>query len=313
MKIDYLGYFYRGKQTKHMSSILIMAAGRGSRYGTLKQFDELGPNKEFLFEFTLFDAISAGFDHVVLVTRKQHVDSLRHYLESRLPEHVRLDVIPQEISDLPARSDFSGVRQKPWGTGHAVWVARNVIDGMFVVANADDYYGSESLWLAMEFIRSLPDSSEFASVPYRLSETLSPEGSVSRAICHAEGAYLKNIEEVKEIQMSGGNLIDRETSRQFSGEEVTSMNFWVFGPKVFDLLERDLLEFVHSPEAGAGEEIYIPNQVQVWIRKGEARVRLTGAGSDWFGVTYANDKQRAQENLAKRTDLKLYPSPLWKR
>lgn len=288
-----------------------MAAGNGSRYGTLKQFDQLGPHDEFLFEYSLYDAVSAGFDHVVIVTKKEHISNLREYLSSRLPEKVALDVIPQEISDLPEDVKYEIERSKPWGTAHAVWTARNVIDGPFVVANADDYYGSACMRLAMDFIRSDPDAVEFASVSYRLSETLSPEGSVTRAICIAHEGYLQNINEVKEILKVGEEIYDKDTSTYFTGEEVTSMNFWVFGPAIFDLIEKDLAEFVKSDQTDEKTEIYIPNQIQTWIEKGKARVRLTGSGSDWFGVTYARDKIRAMESLKKYTESKLYPSPLW--
>ncbi len=296
-----------------MKSILIMAAGMGSRYGTLKQFDEMGPNREFLFEYTLYDAISNGFDHVVIVTKKEHVETLNEYLSFRLPKDVKLDVVPQELDDLPKGCNPESNRTKPWGTAHAVWVARNVIDNGFVVANADDYYGGVSMRLAMDFIRSNKEASQFASIPYKLSDTLSPEGSVTRAICVAEGSYLKNIEEVRQIIKEGEEIIDKETSRLFTGEEVTSMNLWVFGPRVFNLLEKDLIEFVNSPETKEEDEIYIPKQVQNWIENGQATVRLTGAGKGWFGVTYANDKKRAMEHLAERTRLKDYPAPLWNR
>ncbi len=296
-----------------MKSILIMAAGMGSRYGTLKQFDEMGPNREFLFEYTLYDAISNGFDHVVIVTKKIHVETLEEYLSLKLPMDVKLDVVPQELDDLPKGCNPESNRTKPWGTAHAVWVARNVIDNGFVVANADDYYGGVSMALAMDFIRSNKEASQFASIPYKLSDTLSPEGSVTRAICVAEGSYLKNIEEVRQIIKEGEEIIDKETSRVFTGEEVTSMNLWVFGPRVFNLLEKDLIEFVNSPETKEEDEIYIPKQVQNWIENGQATVRLTGAGKGWFGVTYANDKKRAMEHLAERTRLKDYPAPLWNR
>lgn len=294
-----------------MKSILIMAAGNGSRYGTLKQFDEMGPNGEFLFEYTLYDAISNGFDQVVIVTKKEHVETLSEYLNARLPEGVKLHVIPQDLNDLPKGSNCDSTREKPWGTAHAVWVARIVIDNGFVVANADDFYGRESMRLAMDFILTNQDISQFASIPYKLSDTLSPEGSVTRAICKSEGSYLKSIVEVSEILREGEEIIDRETSLVFTGEEVTSMNLWVFGPKVFTLLEKDLVEFVNSPETEDRDEIYIPKQVQQWIEQAKARVKLTGSGRGWFGVTYANDKKRAMDYLAERTRLKDYPAPLW--
>ena len=289
-----------------------MAAGNGSRYGALKQFDELGPNNEFLFEFTLFDAISAGMDHVVIVTKKEHVDDLRDYLGGRLPDHVKLDVVAQELDDLPTGSNFKGDRKKPWGTAHAVWTARDVLQNRFVVTNADDFYGAESMRLAVEFMQDSEDPREFASIPYKLKDTLSPEGSVTRAICNTLGDYLSTIEEVQEILRLEDGIVDLASSTKFNGEEVTSMNFWVFGPEVFPLLEKDLREFVNSPETGDRDEIYIPKQVQQWIKNRQARVRLTGAGSDWFGVTYAKDKERAVERL-KSLSNHHYPAPLWKK
>ena len=296
-----------------MKTILIMAAGNGSRYGTLKQFDELGPSGEFLFEFTIYDAIAHGFDHVVLITKKAHVAELYAYLKERLPSHIKLDVLAQEVTDLPADSIFSGSRQKPWGTAHAVWTARKVIEGAFAVVNADDYYGGSSLDLASAFIENSTEVTEFGMVPYRLSDTLSAEGSVSRAVCNQEHDYLKEIVEYKEVISEPEGLVDLETGCRFSGEEVTSMNFWIFNSRVFALIEKDLALFVQSDEARKGEEIYIPKQVQKWIGQGKIKVRLTEPCGDWFGVTYANDKRRAVQILEEKGKTNIYPSPLWKK
>lgn len=299
-----------------MKSILIMAAGMGSRYGTLKQFDQLGPAREFLFEYSIYDAISCGFDHVVLVTRKSHVTELREYLSSRLPAGIRLDVLAQQVTDLPEDSDFSGTRKKPWGTAHAVWTARNCIDSYFVVVNADDFYGARSMELAAEFIEGVEQKSEFGLVPYVLSETLSEEGSVSRAVCRAENGYLEEIVEYKEVIRDGRErheLVDLETGTRFTGDEITSMNFWILSPLVFQFIEEDLRLFVLSDEAVGKDELFIPKQVQHWMGSGRIKVRLTEPGSDWFGVTYANDKEKAVQKLAEKTKERSYPSPLWKK
>ena len=295
-----------------MNSILIMAAGSGSRYGALKQFDELGPRGEFLFEFGIYDALACGFDHVVLVTKRAHVAELRQYLKARLPEGVRLDVLSQEVSDLPEKAVIKGSREKPWGTAHAVWTAREVIKGPFVVVNADDYYGKRSFELASELIGNGPNPSDLGLVPYRLADTLSKEGSVSRAVCQADKGYLTDIVEYMELVEDQDEIVDLQTGSRFSGEEWVSMNFWILGTRVFELIEQDLISFVDSKEARSGGEIYIPRQVQKWRTEGKVRVKLTDQGTDWFGVTYANDKKRAVELLSERTDRKLYPSPLWK-
>lgn len=296
-----------------MKSILIMAAGSGSRYGALKQFDELGPNGEFLFEYGIYDALACGFQHVVLITRKAYVTELSAYLSDRLPKGVKLDVLAQEVSDLPAGARHSFSREKPWGTAHAVWTARGVIDGPFVVVNADDYYGRRSYELAGEFIDKDESMSEFGLVPYRLSETLSAQGSVSRAVCRQVGGYLEDIVEYLELVEDDNGIVDLQTHARFSGEELVSMNFWILGHRVFELIEEDLVSFVGSPEAGAGGEIYIPKQVQQWRAAGKVRVKLTGSCADWFGVTYAKDKSRAMEKLVEKANIKFYPSPLWKR
>ena len=296
-----------------MKSILIMAAGSGSRYGALKQFDELGPKGEFLFEYSIYDALACGFDHVVLITKKAYVSELSTYLRDRLPETVKLDVLAQEVSDLPVRARHSFSREKPWGTAHAVWTARGVIRGPFVVINADDYYGRRSYELAGEFIDKDERMSEFGLVPYRLSETLSAEGSVSRAVCRQAEGYLEDIVECLELVEDSKGIVYLQTGARFSGEELVSMNFWILGHRVFELIEEDLVSFVDSQEARSGGEIYIPKQVQHWRAGGKVRVKLTGFCADWFGVTYAKDKVRAMQKLREKTKINSYPSPLWKR
>lgn len=294
-----------------MKSILIMAAGNGSRYGTLKQFDELGPAGEFLFEFSVYDAIAEGFDHVVLITKKEHVEILHAYLRQRIPNNIQLVVLAQEVKDLPEGVLFQGIREKPWGTAHAVWTARKIIKDHFVVINADDYYGRTSMKRAMVFITGNREKLVFGSVPYILSETLSKEGSVSRAVCLAKDDSLSQIVEYLEVVKNEKGLFDIETNQAFSGHELTSMNFWIFTPEVFTLINRDLKDFVNSISTENSEEIYIPRQVQKWISTGEARVKLTDTADNWFGITYTNDKEKAKKELLRKTEDGVYSSPLW--
>jgi len=294
------------------TTLLIMAAGSGSRYGALKQFDGLGPDGEFLFEFLIYDALAAGFDHLVLITKREFVEDIGNYLQTRLPATVRIDVLAQEQGDLPTGVSMPPGRKKPWGTAHAVWVARNHIDGPFAVANADDFYGREAINNTIRFLQSNRNRLTFGSVPYTLRETLSSEGSVSRAVCMEEEGYLRRIVEYKEIVQDEKGIRDLESGDVFTGEEVTSMNFWVFYPEVFALIEQDLIAFFKEENNLDTEEVYIPKQAQQWIVENRARVRLTPACDDWFGVTYANDKSRARERLLRMTEQGHYPSPLWK-
>ncbi|WKX78396.1 sugar phosphate nucleotidyltransferase [Zobellia laminariae] len=164
-------------------TLLLMAAGSGSRYGKLKQFDDLGPKGEFLMEFGIYDALKNGFDHIVLITKKENVSLAENHLRPRIPANIKLDVLAQEITDLPEGCSFSGERKKPWGTAHAVWTARNVINGPFAVLNADDFYGQSAYANAADFAREHNNDDTFALVGYTLKNTLSEHGSVSRGVC----------------------------------------------------------------------------------------------------------------------------------
>ncbi len=187
-------------------TLLLMAAGKGSRYGKLKQFDSFGPNDEFLMEFSIFDALENGFDHIVVITQKDNVDYLQDYLRQRIPGQVRLDVLAQEYSDLPKGVTFKGERTKPWGTAHAVWTARDVIKGPFAVINADDYYGKDAYKNAAEFMKAHPQDGQYGLIAYTLSDTLSPHGSVSRGVCQQNGELLVSVQERTKLQRGGGPL-----------------------------------------------------------------------------------------------------------
>ncbi|RLD28423.1 MAG: UTP--glucose-1-phosphate uridylyltransferase, partial [Bacteroidetes bacterium] len=188
-----------------------MAAGSGSRYGKLKQFDELGPTKEFLLEFSIYDAIHYGFNHVVLVTKATNKDFLQDYLSSRIPKSITLDVVVQDINDIPSDIKIDTNREKPWGTAHAVWSARHVIDSDFVIINADDYYGKQAFEGAANFINTNESDTTYALVGYSLKDTLSDFGSVSRGVCSADNGKLVSIEEHSKIEAIKGKIIDTDS------------------------------------------------------------------------------------------------------
>lgn len=288
-----------------------MAAGRGSRYGKLKQFDDLGPAGEFLMEFSMFDAIANGFSHIVVITQKDNVDYLKEYLGSRLPGEVKLDVIAQELTDLPEGCTFTGERPKPWGTAHAVWTARHVIAEPFVVINADDYYGQPAFARAAEFISQNPGKGEFGLIAYTLEDTLSPHGSVSRGVCSHKGNTLLSVDERTEIARHNNGIRDANSGLEFQGDELVSMNFWVCHPVIFEKIEADFRHFLETAEDPSKGEIYIPFVIQDMLRSGKAEVRVIPSGSDWFGVTYAADKEQAVRALKDLTEAGKYPSPLW--
>ena len=292
-------------------TLLLMAAGSGSRYGKLKQFDDLGPKDEFLMEFSIYDALKNGFDHIVAITKKENVDFLKEHLSSRLPKNIKLDVLAQEVNDLPEGVTFEGERLKPWGTAHAVWTARNVIDKPFAIINADDYYGKNAFESAADFIRNNGNKETFGLIAYILKNTLSEHGSVSRGVCKSEGGKLTSIHEHTKIEAKDNIIIDSDSGTEFTGEELVSMNFWVCQPSIFPFITEYLKDFIGNKENHAKGEIYLPFAIKEMIAKNLIDVDVIPSASQWFGVTYASDKDVAVSELQRMTDNNGYTSPLW--
>jgi len=292
-------------------TLLLMAAGSGSRYGKLKQFDDLGPKEEFLMEFGLYDALKNGFDHIVAITKKENVDTLKDHLSSRLPKNIKLDVLAQEVNDLPEGVSYTGERVKPWGTAHAVWTARNVIDRPFAIINADDYYGKSAFESAAGFIKQNGTKETFGLIAYILKNTLSQYGSVSRGVCKSEKGKLTSINEHTKIEAQGNVIIDTDSGTEFNGEELVSMNFWVCQPSIFPFITDYLKSFIENEENHAKGEIYLPFAIKEMIAQNLIDVDVIPSESQWFGVTYASDKEMAVSELQRMTDDKSYPSPLW--
>ena len=292
-------------------TLLLMAAGKGSRYGKLKQFDGLGPNEEFLMEFSIYDALEVGFDHIVVITQESNVEFLKEHLAGRLPAEVKIDVLAQKLTDLPDGSSVDVAREKPWGTAHAVWTARHVISDPFVVINADDYYGKRAYAKAASFINGDQGDAGFGLVAYTLKDTLSTFGSVSRGVCKQNGTDLISVEERIKIEDQNGQIVDTDTGIQFTGEELVSMNFWVCSPGIFDQIEQDLRSFIQTGENMEKGEVYLPFVIKAMLQRGKTSVRVIPAESNWFGVTYADDKEIAMNSLSTMVQNGDYPSPLW--
>ena len=293
-------------------TLLLMAAGRGSRYGKLKQFDDLGPNGELLMEYSIFDAIEAGFTQIVVITQKDKVDFTHNHLDERIPENIDLDVISQETLDLPYGVGFSGEREKPWGTAHAVWSARHVIENPFVVLNADDYYGKDAFINAANFLNNPENENSYGLVGYTLKDTLSNNGSVSRGICKIdEDANLIAIDEHIKIQKNGSTITDTVTGNVFSGDELCSMNFWICQPEIFEAIEEDFITFLEDERLIKNSELYLPLILKKIMESGESPIKALHSKGQWFGVTYAEDREEVVQALKERTEKKEYPAPLW--
>jgi len=290
-------------------TLLLMAAGSGSRYGKLKQFDELGPKEEFLMEFAIYDALKNDFKQIVVITKKENVSFLNDYLSERLPRNIKLDVLAQELTDVPDGVSFTRERKKPWGTAHAVWTARNVINGPFVVINADDFYGQAAYKKAADFMKS--DDNAYALLGYTLKDTLSEHGSVSRGVCKVSGADLLSVEERLKLVQKADNVLDEDTGLEFTGEEQASMNFWICRTSIFTKIESEFKIFLNDPDRIANSELYLPFMIQEMLQAKEIDVKCIPSGGDWFGVTYASDKETAMESLKDKTNQGQYVSPLW--
>ena len=291
-------------------TLLLMAAGSGSRYGKLKQFDDLGPNGEFLMEFAIYDAIQNNFEQIVVITKKENVSFLEEHLSKRIPSNIKLNVLAQELTDLPDGVTFTGERKKPWGTAHAVWTARNVVNGPFVVINADDFYGQSAYKKAADFMKS--DDSAYALLGYTLKDTLSEHGSVSRGVCEVNGDNLVSVQERLKLVQQGDKIIDEDTNLEFTGDEQASMNFWVCRPSIFDKIESEFRIFLKDDDRIANSELYIPLMIQEMLQANEIEVKCIPSGGDWFGVTYASDKEKAMNSLKEKSDSGKYPAPIWK-
>lgn len=292
-------------------TLLLMAAGSGSRYGKLKQFDELGPAGEFLMEFSIFDALKNGFKHIVVITKQENQEFLRQHLSERIGTAVKLDVLVQKIEDIPNGVEISKERKKPWGTAHAVWTARHVIKTPFVIINADDYYGQEAFEGAANFIQNQKNNAVFALVGYQLKDTLSEFGSVSRGVCTVKNNSLNSIIERTKISKSNGVITDQDSGITLDSNATVSMNFWICTPKIFDYTGPYFETFLSNTDNHEKNEIYLPFVAQEMMQNGHISVKVIEAKSQWFGVTYYEDKEVAVNTLAQLTEAKKYPSPLW--
>jgi UTP-glucose-1-phosphate uridylyltransferase len=262
-------------------------------------------------EFSISDALKNKFNHIVIITKAANKSFLETYLSNKLPKQVKLDVLVQDIKDIPKEISLNTEREKPWGTAHAVWTARNVISGNFVIINADDYYGQNAFQGAAQFIKDNKSSTNFALVSYNLNNTLSEFGSVSRGICEIENKQLKSIIERTKILEKDAQIIDEDSGIVLNPNTAVSMNFWICNDSIFNYIESYFTKFLQTPENLEKSEIYLPFVTQEMMENGHITVEVIEAKSTWFGVTYYDDKKIAVETLGKLTKKGAYPTPLW--
>lgn len=283
-------------------TLLVLAAGMGSRYGGLKQLDPVGPDGETLLDYSVHDAIGAGFDRVVFLIRRDIEKDFRAMIGARYEGRVDIGYAFQQLDDLPPGFSPPAGRTKPWGTAHAVWCARDTIAAPFTAINADDFYGADSFRQLGQFLASADPAAQpatFAMAGYRLDKTLSEHGTVARGICEVgSDGLLRGVEEVTDLARRADGAI-ASGDRTFAPDTPVSMNFWGFTPQIFPLLENVLHEFLAQQGASEKAEFYIPSAVAGMIAAGAATVRVLPTMADWFGVTYREDRPRVVESIAK--------------
>ncbi len=296
-------------------TLLILAAGMGSRYGGLKQMDELGPSGESIIDYSIYDAINAGFGKVVFVIRESFADAFRQRFEPRLKNRIDIEYVFQELHKLPKGFSVPEGREKPWGTGHAMLMAKDAIKEPFAIINADDFYGQTAYLQAADFIASSKADNEYAMVGYALKNTLSEHGTVSRGVCEADA--FNNLTKVAERTKIGreGNKIfffEEDSKTELTGNEPVSMNFWIFKPSFFNHLEVGFKDFLEAKGQELKSEFYFNAMADRLIKEGKASTKIINTDAKWFGITYREDRPLVQESLNALIKAGVYPGSLWK-
>lgn len=296
-------------------TLFILAAGMGSRYGGLKQLDSLGPSGETIMDYSVYDALRAGFGKVVFVIRHDFEQDFREKVISKYEGHVPVEVVFQDINNLPKDFTVPEGRTKPWGTNHAVLMAKDVIKEPFVVINADDYYGPESFQLAYDTLTELHGKKgEYCMIGFKIENTLSENGGVSRGLCQVDAnGYLSGVKECHEIQRKGDGLIYVEdgVEKPFPAGSSVSMNMWGFTPDYFGYSEKAFVKFLETHGQELKSEFYIPTVVNDLIQNSEASLKVVQTPSKWFGVTFAADRDATVAQFKALVDAGVYPTPLF--
>ncbi|MCY1720113.1 sugar phosphate nucleotidyltransferase [Prolixibacteraceae bacterium Z1-6] len=296
-------------------TLLILAAGMGSRFGGLKQVEPVGPCGEAIIDYTIYDAIRAGFGKVVFIIRESFADAFKEKFESKLAGKIDIEYVYQELDNLPKGFTLPEGREKPWGTAHAILVAKDAVKEPFCALNADDFYGKNSYQVLADFLTTSKDDSEFSMVGYQLKNTLSDFGSVSRGICDVNNnQQLVKIVETTKIFKKGEAAISVEedgTETPMTGNESASMNMWGFKPSIFETLETKFIDFLKTEIDLPKSEMYIPSVVFEMIEEQKATVKVLQANSPWFGVTYKEDKPIVVDKIKTLIEQGEYPENLW--
>lgn len=292
-------------------TLLILAAGMGSRFGGLKQMEPFGPNDEFIIDYSVFDAKRAGFTKVVFVIKEEMYEDFKNTIGKRVEGHIEVEYVFQKIDDIPV--EIKADRVKPWGTGHAILCAKDVVKTNFAIINADDFYGRNAYVKAYEFLKG-NSSNEFGLVGYKAVNTITENGSVKRGICNVENGKLVSIDECS-LEKKGDVIHCNSlvTGKEYDVEfnRLVSMNMLLFTTKIFEYLEKDFEEFFDNLKDVEKDEFLIPEVLDKHIKNGDITVDVIETDSVWYGVTYKEDKQAVKDAIERMIVEKEYNSNLW--
>ncbi len=287
------------------ATLVIMAAGMGSRFGGLKQAEPVGKNGEAIVDYSVHDALAAGFDKIVFVIKHEIEEDFKALVGKRIEKKANVFYAFQEKQNLPEGFICPETRQKPWGTGQAVLSCKGIVNEPFAVINADDYYGKSAFVSLYNHLKE-QNEDEFSMVGFKLKNTLTENGTVSRGICLQENGYLKGVTEVSKIKDcksfdDNGNVLE-----EFSPDALVSMNMWGLTPDIFDYLEEDFKLFLKENINEPKEEFFIPKEIDSLIKKGEKKVKVLSSNDRWYGVTYREDKEGVVKAIAEMTEKGMY-------
>lgn len=296
--------------------LLIMAAGFGSRYGGLKQIDKIGPNGEILLEISLHDAIKAGFEKVVFILREEIEDEFKELIGNKLKQYIEVEYVIQKIDNLPKGYSIPNGRSKPWGTGHAILCAKNVVDAPFVVINADDFYGPKSFKKIYNFLIKNSDENIYGMIGYKLYNTLSQNGHVARGICSVKNGYLEEVVERTKIVKKGELVFYTEDDikwMEVENDSSVSMNMWAFNTNIFEALEEQFKNFldVEAKQNPIKSEYFIPTVINSLLANNKIKVKIIESKDKWYGVTYQEDKYIVRNAIESMIKEGIYHKNIW--
>ncbi len=297
--------------------LVVMAAGMGSRYGGIKQIDPVGPNDQLIIDYSVYDAKKAGFESVVFIIKHEIEKAFKEAIGDRLSKIMNVKYAYQSVDDVPEGFELPEGRVKPWGTSHAIYAAREIVDGPFAVINADDYYGPKGFQLVYDFLTENTSEEDHCMVGYYLKNTVTENGSVSRGVCTVKADdTLEEIEEYLKIELKDGKIKytedDGASYKDISGETVVSMNLWGFKRSYIDEISEGFKEFlIQNKDNITKSEYYIGSTISKMINEDTAKVHVLYSGDKWHGVTYKEDKPSVINAIKEKTEQGLYPEDLW--